>query len=645
MSNFDTITNTEGKEYLVFDSSELFDDSQMGNKSEDFEILKKLGEGGFGKVFKVRSKINNKVYAMKMVDLEELKTKGEKAYQLTMNEIKFLEVLVHPHIIKYYKNFNEGKYLYIIIEFAPNGDIEGFIEAHKRFNKHIPEEEVWNILLQCMGALEYVHSTGVIHRDIKPANLLMDNNMIVKLGDFGASALKYKDENSQYLNGEYCPFKDQENMKYGGTVVVSKGHTAKEILERNEYDQKVDVYSMGVSFFELCYFHSPHQISHSFDNNGNRILKFQKIVYPEDKNAPYSKELLNIIDLMLEEDKDKRKTSKEILRMIQDEFSKKYVKNSSIDSIVRCLYSFTPLKNQFLNIPTYQIEKKPITKAFIQCLKSFSDPNLIQWINSIGYFRQSLCSINTRLESTKEIEPRFVFAYFIKELHKELNNPKNTKSNKKHLIISGEESSKTSKFEVMLKLTNDLSAKFNSIISESFSGLINTTNRCEQCKILTYSFNSFYFVTFNLENILKNNMLYELNIQEQFIKQKSIIKQKWLYCGKCLNNTVHSSIKGYYSLPQYLIISIQRGITYNYKNPIYIAQALDLTGSVELQYSKKQFYLVSLLGRKVINNNEIFFSIVNSGNAWYYCEGINIQRINFPTNFNSYGDILMLFYM
>ena len=198
----------------------------------------------------------------------------------------------------------------------------------------------------------------------------------------------------------------------------------------------------------------------------------------------------------------------------------------------------------------------------------------------------------------------------------------------------------------MLKLTNDLSAKFNSIISESFSGLINTTNRCEQCKILTYSFNSFYFVTFNLENILKNNnMLYELNIQEQFIKQKSIIKQKWLYCGKCLNNTVHSSIKGYYSLPQYLIISIQRGITYNYKNPIYIAQALDLTGSVELQYSKKQFYLVSLLGRKVINNNEIFFSIVNSGNAWYYCEGINIQRINFPTNFNSYGDILMLFYM
>ena len=106
MSNFDTITNTEGKEYLVFDSSELFDDSQMGNKSDDFEILKKLGEGGFGKVFKVRSKRNNKVYAMKMIDLEELQEKGEKASQLIMNEIKFLEVLVNPHIIKILKKEN-----------------------------------------------------------------------------------------------------------------------------------------------------------------------------------------------------------------------------------------------------------------------------------------------------------------------------------------------------------------------------------------------------------------------------------------------------------------------------------------------------------------------------------------------------------
>ena len=153
MTNFDTIKDTNGKEYLMFDTSKLYDDNQLGNKFDDFEILKKLGEGAFGKVFKVKSKINNKVYAMKQLNVRELKIDNEKAYQLSINETSFLQGLSHPHIIKYYKNFTEGDYLYIIIEFVANGDIEGFIEAHKKFSKHIPEEELWNIFLQCMGAL------------------------------------------------------------------------------------------------------------------------------------------------------------------------------------------------------------------------------------------------------------------------------------------------------------------------------------------------------------------------------------------------------------------------------------------------------------------------------------------------------------
>ena len=123
MSNFDTIKDTEGKEYLVFDSSKLCDDSQMGDKSDDFEILRKLGKGGFGQVFKVHFKTNNKVYAMKQLNIKEIKEKNEKAYQLTMNETTILEGLSHPLIIKYYKKF-KGNFLYIIFEFAANGDID-----------------------------------------------------------------------------------------------------------------------------------------------------------------------------------------------------------------------------------------------------------------------------------------------------------------------------------------------------------------------------------------------------------------------------------------------------------------------------------------------------------------------------------------
>ena len=401
---------------------------------------------------------------------------------------------------------------------------------------------------------------------------------------------------------------------------------------------------MGVSFFEMCYFHVPKKVVRRLNNNGEIVCKYEKIVKPEDKNVHYSKELLNIIELMLEEDKNKRKTSQEILTMIENEFSKKYTRNTSIDSIVRCLFSFIPLTKQFLKININYAKNKPITNAYIQCLRSVSNNTLLEWNNSIKYFRQTLCSENPKLEGTKEIEPRFVFAFLIKELHKELNNPHNLSNTNKYLIISGEEASKTSKVSIMFKFVTDLYNKFNSIISNSFLGLMKVTNICSQCKIMTYSFSSFFFITFNLEHILKNNNFTQLNIQDQFLKQNDI-SQKSMYCGKCVNRTIHNSYKNYYSLPNLLIISIQRGITYNYKTPILIAPSLNLTQSVEFQYSKKQFNLVSLLGRKVKDGNEIFFSIFNLGNQWFYSEGNLIKEVSFPSNYNAYGDILMLFYI
>ena len=308
-----------------------------------------------------------------------------------------------------------------------------------------------------MEALAYFHSMGVIHRDIKPENLLMDNNMSIKLADFGVSAIKIKNDGNQYLNGKYNPFKNKKNMQYGKTYVGTNKYMAKEILEGKEYDQKVDVYSMGVSFYEMCYFHVPKLYFESQDFNGKKIYKSIKVEKSEDKNVHYSQELLNIINLMIEDDKDKRKTSLEILNMIENEFNKRYIKNTSIDSLIRCLYAFAPLTKEFLNMNMNKFQNKPISKAFIQCLQSVSKPSLHPWINSINFIRKALGTENPKLEGSKEVEPRYVFAFLIKELHKELNNPlylKNKENN--HLIISGEEECKTSKVEVMLKFVNIL---------------------------------------------------------------------------------------------------------------------------------------------------------------------------------------------
>ena len=81
--------------------------------------------------------------------------------------------LSHPHIIKYYHNFTQGDYLYIVVEYAENGDMKDFINEHKISGKQIPEERLWNIFIQCIKGLTYGHKMGVIHRNIKPGNIFI----------------------------------------------------------------------------------------------------------------------------------------------------------------------------------------------------------------------------------------------------------------------------------------------------------------------------------------------------------------------------------------------------------------------------------------------------------------------------------------
>ena len=236
MNIFEEIKDIELNTYLSFENGVKDEKENVGTKSEDFEIIQLLGEGGFGKVFKVISKINNKVYAMKVADLDQLFfEQGERGVEFAINETKFLTVLTHPHIIKYYTSFKEDNLLYLIIENAENGDLESYIESNKKIGRHIPEDELWSIFLQCMQGLAYIHKMKVIHRDIKLGNILMDNNMTIKIGDFGTCAVKKnkdsKVENPEYLNANYGNLFDEEEMQCHQTQIVSENFTAKEVMD------------------------------------------------------------------------------------------------------------------------------------------------------------------------------------------------------------------------------------------------------------------------------------------------------------------------------------------------------------------------------------------------------------------------------
>ena len=629
MNDLIEVKDADGKMYLSIENNQNDDKKEsIGNTLDDFEFFEELGEGNFGKVYKVKSKLNKKIYAMKTIDLRNL---NSEEIRITKRESLLLTALSHPHIIKYYKNFQIGDILYLIVENAENGDLSNLIEAHKLNEKHIPEEELWSIFLQCMQGLVYIHEKGVIHRDIKPGNILMDNNMNIKIGDFGTAAVKKENEKGnekvQYLNSQYSSILDKEELKCGRTRILSKGYTSPEVKYDVEYDQKIDVYSMGITFYEMCYFHKPEE-------------------WGDDDDVDYSEEMLKIINEMIEEDKDKRQTSKYFLEKIKEEFSKKYNRNTSIDSIVRCLYACEDITYYYKNLKENDIKNKPVTQAFTKCLNTFKEKEMLHYIDSIKYFREIICTENKKFDRTKEINPKLVLAFLTKQLHNEINyNISSSSKANNYYIKPVVENAQTNDVEMMINFQNAFFTHLNSYITEKTMILLKTIYICDNCQMQTYSFKCQFFVTIDLEKIIDK---IDFDIKNYFEYKNNFMIKTEKYCSKCLMITNHKKYEIYDSFPDYLIVAINRGkndsirISFNLKENINLIDLVGIKG--------KKYKLVGFINR--IYESESYVSYVKVGikktKKWFKCkkEEVKIVESNDHDDMlnDLNGELVMAFY-
>lgn len=196
---------------------------------DDFVSLKNLGEGSMGAVTKVMHRTSGNVYAMKAVDKKRVL--DHNLQNQLVAEVKTQMTVKHPNLLRCYDYFEENDSVYIILELAVGGDLY----QHLKRKGPLVEPDAAHVFSQVCEGVKHLHEHGIIHRDLKPENILLTGDMMVKIADFGWCA-------EASSRSTFC-----------GTLCM----LAPEMVSGKSYDHRVDVWAVGVLFYEMLTGTSP----------------------------------------------------------------------------------------------------------------------------------------------------------------------------------------------------------------------------------------------------------------------------------------------------------------------------------------------------------------------------------------------------
>ena len=254
----------------------------------DYEVLGVLGSGGMGRVYKVRNVISDRVEAMKIL-LPNLAGRQELADRF-LNEIKLLASLDHPNIAALRTALTVDNQLLMIMEY-----VEGTTLAARLEHGPIPIGETLDYINQVLAALSYAHARGVIHRDIKPGNMMLTPNGVVKLMDFGIAR--------SGTDG---------GMTKTGTTLGSVHYMSPEQVRCEPIDARSDLYSLGITLYELVTGQRPFQADSEFSLMAAQVKEIPKP--PVQLQAGLPAGLNEIILMAIQKDPARRFQSAEAFR-------------------------------------------------------------------------------------------------------------------------------------------------------------------------------------------------------------------------------------------------------------------------------------------------------------------------------------------
>ena len=620
----------------------------IGKSIEDFDFLKILSRKGDEFVAKVKSKLNNEIYAMKRIKENQAIKRG--MFNYIEREVFFPMKLEHENIIGYITYFKENHFLYLITEYIENGDLQRMIQSKRNGRFKIKEEKLMRIFLQCLKILSYIHSKGIIFRGFTPERILIDNNNTIKITNFKYAALY--DENKSFINLGINQENLFKSLKNRLELIDIGDFKAPEMKKNNYYDEKIDVYSMGIIFCSLAY--------------------LRKKIPGE--NCAYSTELKNFISKMVEEDSSKRLSAYDAYEELKNIYVKKYLHTSGIISSLRCLSSLPNINQDFLgrilklipegkdhilqylyhfiDIISKSKQLNVSGKNFGEQIKENLDVKIYNFLEIIKKKRLLKTDIN------KEISPKeFLFIVFNSienelKLNKlnvyiNINDIIGQNNNENQVNFNNQQTSLKEKLFLILKYFN-----FTSLITENFSVYIKKNIHCLGCNenIQFYKKNQFLVLDVKrIKELLKNN----LNIKNIFDNINKSYESTET-CQKCKNKTNFDKKMSLFNISKDLIILFNRGENCKYKDFINFEKELTLDQrNVEIIRCNSGKYVYELYGvliRKEKNDDTGYNKRIEE--YIYYTRDLNenfftrndLKITNNLNELKSEGDVMGLYY-
>mmetsp|Transcript_26665 Transcript_26665/g.48000 ORF Transcript_26665/g.48000 Transcript_26665/m.48000 type:complete len:740 (-) Transcript_26665:25-2244(-) len=259
-----------------------------------YSIVEVIGKGGYGVVYEAKRGDNK--YALKELPLNEGELTGREHAEELRHEVEIFKSLQHPSITKYYTSFVEDGCLYIVMELVEGLSMADFINSLREKQQKLVEGKIWRLFIELVAALRYLHvDKKVIHRDMSPSNIMVTRDLHIKIADFGLAKSRGT-QSSGVMN----------------TFVGTISYSCPEIVQSKPYNDKADIWSLGVVMYELITLKQPFA--------GENPLAIASQIVEEDYE-PLTTEhasplLLQIVRLCMTVNPDERPDASSLCQMI-----------------------------------------------------------------------------------------------------------------------------------------------------------------------------------------------------------------------------------------------------------------------------------------------------------------------------------------